>query len=178
MIFASIGLLVVALVFLIAGILRSSVALLTLSVVATLVACVLLWASFAYYRRKALDEGAAPEDLEVRPGWPSAYRPGMPASAGPPVAGAPGATVQQPVFLTAPATNGRTTADLPAGLAERWDTLPEGDAIDAVDALSLGELHELRRHEIEHAWRKPVVQAIDARIEAIVERRRIVLGGA
>ena len=65
MIAAAIGLLVVALVLLLVGIAKSSVAPLVFSVIATLGACGLLAASFAYYRRAAggwplAQPGAAP----------------------------------------------------------------------------------------------------------------------
>ena len=61
MIAAAIGLLVVALVLLLVGIAKSSVAPLVLSVIATVGACGLLAAAFAYYRRAA----AAGGDAEV-----------------------------------------------------------------------------------------------------------------
>ena len=60
MIAAAAGLLVVALVLLLVGIAKSSVAPLVLSVVATLGACGLLSASWAYYRRAVASGDEAP----------------------------------------------------------------------------------------------------------------------
>ena len=163
MIFTAIGLLVVALIMLIAGIVRSSTALLTLSVLATSVACVVLYASFRYYRAKAAEEagtvGTSP------PGWPAAYRSAA-HGAGPAVAST---LLGAPVAADGSAVGGAGPAAVPG-----WDSLQPGDAARMVDTLNLDELHAVRRHEVEHGHRADLLAALDVRIDVIVGLRRSV----
>jgi hypothetical protein len=53
-----------------------------------------------------------------------------------------------------------------------WDHIDDDRAVRLVATLNLDELHDLRRHEVEHEHRAPVLQAIDERIEVIVSVRR------
>lgn len=172
MIFTSLGLLVVALVFLIAGILRSAVGLLVLSVVCTLVACAVLYASFVAYRRKALDEAGKAEGPLVEPGWPQAYAPeaaGTPAGTVAPVVVAPVPAPSSGLSLGPTATNGQGSHEQ---LLERWEGLNATEAARLTEGLDLDELHAVRRHEVENDNRKTVLRAIDSRIDVVVELRR------
>ena len=151
MIFTSLGLLVVATILLIAGIMKSSVALLVLSVIATLAGCATLYASFLYYRRKAAEDAGGSVGVTTASG---------------PAAAATGATA-------ATAVGGRPNGNGAAAAATiGWDVLEPERAAQLVETLNLDELHDLRRHEIEHAHRADVLAAIDARIESIVAVRR------
>lgn len=158
MIFVSIALLVVAAIALGVGIASSSVPPLVVSILVTLAAAGTLWASFIRYRAKAAEEGAHVQGLggnEPRhPGWPQVYGTGPAAVP----AAAPGAP--PPVDPWKPAA--------PAG----WDDLPEAEAAEQVQAFNLDELHDLRRHEVEHAHRDQVLAAIDARVDDLVALRR------
>jgi hypothetical protein len=155
MIFVSIGLLVVAAIALGIGIAGSSQPPLVVSILVTLAAAATMWASFVRYRKEAVDNGLSVTGLggnQARlPGYPGAYEPGAPAA---PV----GATVG---FHP-------TRSPIPAD----WDAMPEEDAAAAVEACNLDELHELRRHEVEHEHRDGVLAALDSRIEALVALRR------
>lgn len=168
MIFAAIALLVVAAIALGVGIAASAVGPLVVSVLTTLAAGGVLWASFIRYRKEAAEEGFAVTGLggnePLRPGYPGAYA--QPYMAGAPVAGAPGpvpAAEQSPAM----STNGRA-ATVPSG----WDDMAEEDAVAAVEAFNLDELHELRRHEVEHARRGEALARIDQRIDTLVALRR------
>lgn len=150
MIVTAVALLVLATIFLVIGILSSSVAWLVISLLATLAAAGTLVASFAHYRRRALIAPPA--------GYPGAYvaetpppQPPLPstATAAAPVVAAPAATVL-------------------AG----WDGRSAADCVRIVSTLSLDELHAVRRHEVEGKHRKTVLAAIDARIDEIVSVRR------
>lgn len=137
MIAAAIGLLAVALVLLLVGIAKSSVAPLVLSVVATLAACGLLSASWSYYRRTLAATGSD-------------------APAGTPIA---------------PVGNGHAPAGtLPAG----WDALGDAAAVALVRTFGFDELQAVRAHEVGHGYRKPVLEAIDVRLDEIVSTRRTV----
>lgn len=154
MIFTAIGLLVVALMMLIAGIIRSSAGLLALSVVATLAACIVLYASFRYYRAKAAAEAGTTGSSPL--GWPAAYR---------------GAAVGPAVSTLAPQVVAVSGNVLPPPIPN-WDEVSDEDAVRLVEALNLDELHAARRHEVEHAHRNEVLRAIDARVDVIVGLRR------
>lgn len=162
MIFVSIGLLVVAAIALGIGITSSSVPPLVVSILATLAAAGTLWASFVHYRQAAAGQGRAVTGLGGNqprtPGYPEVYThqgnghgaPGVPASV-PAVAAAEGAARPVP---------------------EGWDDLDDARAVALVSAFNLDELHALRRHEVEHRRRAPVVAEIDQRIDTIVDLRR------
>jgi hypothetical protein len=154
-IFVSIGLLVVAAIALGIGISGSSQPPLVISILVTLAAAATMWASFIRYRKEAVDRGLAVAGLggnQARlPGYPGAYEPGAPEAA-------VGAGLGfRPARSSIPAD---------------WDAMPEDDAAAAVEACNLDELHELRRHEVEHEHRDGVLAAVDTRIEAIVALRR------
>lgn len=165
MIFVSIALLVVAAIALGIGIVSSSVAPLVVSILATLAAAGTLWASFIHYRKEAAEGGLTVVGLggnqPRNPGYPEVY--GAPTNgAAPAVAPAP-----RPAgpYAAAPAV---APSSVPAG----WDDLDEHRAVSLVSAFNLDELHELRRHEVEHGFRAPVVAEIDQRISTIIDLRR------
>lgn len=157
MIFVSIALLVAAAVSLGIGIASSSVPPLVISVLATLAAGATLWGSFVHYRKAAAAQGAPVSGLggnqPLEPGYPGAYT--VPGTAA-------GMTTPAPVAVPA------RPQPVPVG----WDELPDGEARDSVEAFALEELHELRRHEVEHARRPEVLAAIDERIDHLVSVRR------
>ncbi len=166
MIFVSIALLVVAAVALGIGIVSSSVPPLVVSILLTLVAAGVLWASFVRYRSEAAAAGATVQGLggnqARQPGWPNAYADnGRPTEA---VATATGA--MPPVFAMPVA--GPTVDPVPDG----WDDLGDDEAAAQVAAFNLEELHGLRRHEVEHAHRDAVLAAVDARIDDLVALRK------
>lgn len=156
MIAASVVLLVVAVILLIVGIGKSSVAFLIFSLGATLVAGGLLYASFLYYRRQAGEEKPGTEA-----GYPASYAPqatgGAPSAATPVSAASAGPWV---------GSNGRRPA-----VPETWDELNAKQAAELVSTLGLETLHVVRAHEVENAHRKTVMEAIDGRIEEIVSVR-------
>jgi hypothetical protein len=167
MIFVSIALLVVAAISLGIGIASSSVPPLVVSIFATLAAAGTLWASFIHYRKEAAEQGLPVVGLggnqPRNPGYPEAYEAnGSPVVAATAPAPAPGPTP------TVPAAAAVAASPIPAG----WDDLDEARAVSLVSAFNLDELHELRRHEVEHAFRPPVVAEIDQRITTIVDLRR------
>lgn len=169
MIFGAIGLLVVALVLLIVGIAKSLVAPLVFSVIATMAALVMLYGSFVYYRKKALAEQGLAVDPGVEPGYPEGYSTSAPVRAGGTMMLASSARAGAGVA----SSNGQA-----APLVERWDALSPDEAARLMEALSLDELHAVRRQEIEHRGRTPLLEAIDARIETIAALRREVGGRA
>lgn len=148
MIITSVGLLVLALVLLIVGIVKSGVSYLVISAFATFAAGGLLYASFVYYRNKAITEGRleiGPDGAIITPGYPTAYT------------------------GVAPAANGsRPTPSFTAG----FEGLDAKRTVELAGTLNLDELHELRRFEVEGENRKTVLRAIDARIDSIVSVRR------
>lgn len=150
MIVTAVALLVLAAIFLVIGILSSSIAWLVISLVATVAAGGTLYASFVHYRERAGTAGPA--------GYPDAYS----------AAAAPAATA--PIYVTAPqpATVAAPASTLPPG----WSDRPAGELTKIVGALSLDELHEARRSEVEGKRRKTVLAAIDGRIDEIVDIRR------
>jgi hypothetical protein len=146
MIITSVGLLVLALVLLIVGIVKSGVSYLVLSALATLAAGGLLYASFVYYRNKAIAEGrmeVGPDGAVISPGYPTAY-------------GTPAANGSQPA----------------RSITTSFDGLDAKRTVELAGTMNLDELHELRRHEVENENRKTVLRAIDARIDDIVSVRR------
>lgn len=166
MIFVSIALLVVAAVSLGIGIASSSVPPLVVSILATLAAAGTLWASFIRYRKEAAEQGLQVVGLggnqPRNPGYPESY-----GTNGHGVA-LPVAGVAQPMM--APASAGQATATLPVPAG--WDDLDDSRAVALVSAFNLEELHDLRRHEVEHGYRAEVVAEIDQRISTIVDLRR------
>jgi hypothetical protein len=150
-IIVSIALLVVAGVALLIGILSSSVPPLVCSVLATLAAGAVLWGSFVHYRKQAVAAGASVSGLggnqRLDPGYPHAYDSG----------------------------SGRALSAARAVVPDGWDHMDPKDAAALVSAYNLDELHDLRRHEIEQLRRQAVVDAIDERIDVIVELRRRVV---
>jgi hypothetical protein len=147
----AVALLVLATIFLVIGILSSSIAWLVISLVATVAAGATLYASFVHYRERAGIAGPA--------GYPEAYAP-APAAASAPVA---------PIYVTAPAAApAAPVSTLPPG----WSDRPAAELTKIVGALSLDELHEARRSEVEGKRRKTVLAAIDARIDEIVDIRQ------
>lgn len=165
MIFVSVALLVVAGIALAIGIVSSSVPPLVVSILATLAAAGTLWASFIHYRRDAAEQGVPVVGLggnqPRNPGYPEAYGAGGPPAVA--TTGPAAVAVAHP-----PAAVAARPAPVPAG----WDHLGEDQAIALVSTMNLDELHELRRHEVEHGFRGPVVEEIDQRITTIVELRR------
>lgn len=157
MIFVSIALLVAAAIALGVGIAASSVPPLVISVLCTLAAGGTLWASFIHYRQQAAEEGVPVAGLggnrPLEPGYPAAYAgngAGARRGAGAPVG----------------------TGPLRPPVPEAWDDLSPADAAELVEAFNLDELHELRRHEIEHEHRDEVLARIDERVEQLVALRR------
>lgn len=167
MIFVSIALLVVAAIALGIGIISSSVPPLVVSILATLAAAGTLWASFIHYRKEAAEQGLPVVGLggnqPRNPGYPEAYGAG-----GNGVVTVPVAPTAQPASVPAVADPAPTRTAVPAG----WDGLDEARAVSLVSAFNLDELHELRRHEVEHSYREAVVAEIDQRIHTIVDLRR------
>ena len=152
MIVTAVALLVLAAIFLVIGILSSSIAWLVISLVGTVAAAGTLYASFVHYRERAGTPSPA--------GYPDAYSPAAPA----PPAAAP------PVYVTAPQP---AAAAAPAStLPEGWADRPAAELTKVIGALSLDELHDARRAEVEGKRRKTVLAAIDARIEEVVDIRR------
>jgi hypothetical protein len=155
MIFTSLGLLVVGAVLLFVGIAKSSLPPLILSLVCTIGAGALLYASFLYYRKKAIEEGRMPADDGAGPGFPMAYNvPSTPATWTP---------------TAAPGSNGGQKMPV-----DGWDDLNVEQASTLVTTLNLDELHAVRRYEVEHANRKTLLSAIDGRIDSIVDVRRTI----
>ena len=151
MIVTAVALLVLATIFLVIGILSSSIAWLVISLVATVAAGATLYASFVHYRERAGIAGPA--------GYPEAYAAPPTAAATAPVA---------PIYVTAPAAPAAPVSTLPPG----WSDRPAAELTRIVGALSLDELHEARRSEVEGKRRKTVLAAIDARIDEIVDIRQ------
>lgn len=162
MIAASVVLLVVAMILLIVGIGKSSVAFLIFSLGATLVAAGLLYASFVYYRREASEEE---EKVHAGAGYPVAYAPQGTAGVHP---AAPPAATPSPAGSADPwvQSNGRRPL-----IPDEWEELNAKQARELVSTLGLETLHVVRAHEVENAHRKTVMEAIDGRIEEIVSVR-------
>jgi len=162
-IFVSVALLVVAGIALGIGIVSSSVPPLVVSILATLAAAGALWASFIRYRKEAAERGEPAVGLggnqPRNPGYPEAYQPSSASTVAPAAA-----TTTTPVAAA--------VATRPSPVPDGWDGLDEGRAVALVSAFNLDELHELRRHEVEHGFRTAVVAEIDQRITTIVELRR------
>jgi len=144
----AVAMLVLAAIFLAIGILSSSIAWLVISLVLTVAAAGTLYASFVHYRDRA-SSGPA--------GYPDAYTP--------PAAVAPAPTA--PIYVSAP-----TPVPAPSSLPPGWSDRPAAELTRIVGALTLDELHEARRAEVEGKRRKTVLSAIDQRIEEIVDVRR------
>jgi hypothetical protein len=165
-IFVSIALLVVAAISLGIGIVSSSVPPLAVSIIATLVAAGTLWASFIHYRRDAAEQGLPVVGLggnqPRNPGYPEAYS----------ANGANGSTPPATATTTPVAAAAAPAPSRPSVVPPGWDDLDDSRAVALVSAFNLDELHELRRHEVEHGFRQLVVAEIDQRITTIVDLRR------
>lgn len=162
MIFTAIGLLVLGLALLIAGMAKSSVLLLMLSLVSTVAAIAVLAVSYSIARRTGLASGALPA-------MPT------PAAGAPPLPGQPGQGVfmyvpvdQIPTMAPAAAVhaggngNGTGTA-LAAAPVAGYDemTAEQVGKLIASGALNEGQLQALRDYEAAHAARKTVLERID-----------------
>jgi hypothetical protein len=155
MIITSVGLLVVALVLLLVGIVKSGVSYLVLSAIATLAAGVVLYASFVYYRNKAVTEGrlqVGPDGAVITPGYPTAYAGGTSVHA-----------------------NGSGPAP---SITAAFEGLDAKQTAELAATLNLDELHVLRRFEVEGENRKAVLRAIDGRVDSIVSTRRSLSGSS
>lgn len=158
MIFASLGLLILSAVLLAAGIGKSSMPMLVLSLVSAVVASGMLLLAHSYHRLRLKAEGGAGSgDVTVGPGVAGSTEP-LPTPA------STGGNGHAPMAAASPPVAG-------------YDDLNATDAAALADALGLEELHRLRRYEVEHAGRKTVLHAVDRRIEHIVQLRRQVTGG-
>ena len=160
MIFVSIALLVVAAIALGIGIASSSVPPLVISVLATLAAGGVLWASFIHYRKAVAESGVPIAGLggnqARQPGYPAVYQ------------GGPSTPPESPGFAPAPVAPAPARTAVPDG----WDHMADDDAAAVVEAFNLDELHDLRRYEVEHEHRSVVLGAIEERIETLVALRR------
>lgn len=176
MIFVSIALLVVAAIALGIGIASSSVGPLVISVLATLAAAGTLWASFVHYRKEAAEHGEQVTGLggnqPRQPGYPGAYTP--PSDTAPLAAPAAAAMAAPAATAAGPAV---ASAARPTVVPDGWDSLPADDAAAMVEAFNLEDLHDLRRHEVEHEHRATVLTAIDNRVDALVQLRRRISAG-
>ena len=150
MIVSAVALLVLAAIFLVIGILSSSIAWLVVSLVGTVAAAATLYASFVHYRDRAGVAGPA--------GYPEAY--------------AGGAAPTAPVYVTGPLPPVAASVGASVTVPTGWDDRSAAELTRLVGALSLDELHAVRRHEVEGKRRKTVLAAIDARIDEVVEVRR------
>jgi hypothetical protein len=147
MIFTSLGILVVAGGFLIAGIVRSSIPLLVVSLVGTAAAAFILLATADLARRRAWEAGGM-----VDPG-----------------SGAPAGT--QPVVMYVPVTN--STAALapatPGGNGASGSPIPGYDVMTATQInkiitsgdLTREQLDAVRRYEKSHGGRKTILDRVD-----------------
>ena len=166
MIFGSFGLLVLAVIFLIAAIIKSSVALGVGSLICTILAAGFLLAANAYYKKLTLDaqygEGEG-GDSQLR----RMATTGGTAAPGAAVAGN-GGVMRGGTPMMAPVM----MAPAPVGIVDGYDLLSAAQATALVDTLNLEELHATRRFEVEHEARKTVLAAIDRRIEAVVAVRK------
>lgn len=165
MIFGSFGMLVLAVILLIAAVVKSSVALGIGSLVCTIVAAGLLVAANAYYSKLTSDA------IEDERGYGRQSKLRRMATAGGAAATAPAGSV-----VTG---DGRVMAGAGAPVMVASRSLPQGyellnatQAAALADTLNLDELHEARRYEIEHEERQTVIAAIDRRMAAIVAVRK------
>src|SRR3954447_11235780 len=167
MIFGSFGLLVLAVIFLIAAVIKSSVALGVGSLICTILAAGFLLAANAYYKKLTLDaqygEGGERGDSQLR----RMATTGGTAAPGVAVAGN-GGVMRGGTPMMAPVM----MAPAPVGIVDGYETLSAAQATALVDTLNLDELHATRRFEVEHEARKTVLAAIDRRIEAVVAVRK------
>ncbi len=146
MIFTSLGILVAAGAFLIAGIVRSSIPLLVVSLVATAAAAFILLATADLARRRA---------------WESS---GLPVAAG--VGGGPAGT--QPVVMYVPVAEPAGTATLVGNGASGspfigYDELTAGQISKLVTGgtLTRDQLDAVRHYEKANAGRKTVLDRVD-----------------
>src|SRR4051812_46780132 len=167
MIFGSFGLLVLAVIFLIAAIIKSSVALGVGSLICTILAAGFLLAANAYYKKLTLDaqygegEGGDSQLRRMATTGAASAAPGVAVSGNGGVMRG-GAPMMAPVMM----------APAPVGIVDGYDLLSAAQATALVDTLNLEELHATRRFEVEHEARKTVLAAIDRRIDAVVAVRK------
>ncbi len=157
MIFTSLGILVAAGGFLIAGIVRSSIPLLVVSLIGTAAAAFILLSTADLARRRA---------------WESA---GMPVAGGGIAGGPPGT---QPVVMYVPVAEAGTVAAAPAGGTGGNGTtgspIPGYDVMTASQIakiissgdLSRDQLDAVRRYEKAHGSRKTILDKVDRALSA------------
>ena len=163
MIFTSLGLLVVAAGFLIAGITKSSVALLTMSLVITIAAGVVLVMVSAASKRM-FDSGAiaGPGPAPIMAGGP-ATMPAQPVMMYVPMQAAPMQapvqTAPMPPTTTMPTVDGNGAAPPVVG----YDSMTAVQVTRLIDsgALTDEQLASLRQYEETHAARKTVLDRLD-----------------
>jgi hypothetical protein len=85
------------------------------------------------------------------------------------VAGTAADTAASEPVPIAPTGNGHRPA---AALPANWDALADGDAAALAGTFGFDELQAIRAHEVAHGYRKPVLDAIDERLDDIVSTRR------
>ena len=167
MIFTSLGLLVVAAGFLIAGITKSSVALLTMSLVITVAAGVVLVMVSAASKRM-FDSGAiaGPGPAPVMAGGP-ATMPAQPVMMYVPMQAAPMQAPMQAPVQTAPMPPTTTMPTVDGNGATPpvvgYDSMTAVQVTRLIDsgALTDEQLASLRRYEETHAARKTVLDRLD-----------------
>jgi hypothetical protein len=140
-------------VLLIVAIAKSSIAFGVAALVLSVLAGLLLIVAWTVYRQ-ALAAGKRDEGLEP-------WAPAVPAPA-------------PAVAVVAPAVPLASQNGAPIG---GYDDLTTTEAARIAETLNLDELHALRRYEVEHAFREPVIAAIDKRIKEIVTIRRQIHSG-
>ena len=152
MIFTSLGIFIASLCFLIAGIVRSSIPLLVVSLIATVGSIIVLLATADLARRRA---------------WESA---GLPVVAGGPPGTQPVVmyvpTTEAAPVTAAPAGNGAANADASPFLG--YDDMSAAQVTKLVSsgALTVEQLVAVRRYEMDNAARKSVLERVDRAIRS------------
>lgn len=168
MIFTALGLLVLSFGLFIAGIAKSSVLLLMLSLVATVAACVVLSMSYSIARRSGLVSGrasampapatGAPPNLDPNTATVVMYVPvdQLPAMS-------PAGAAMKVGASSAGSTNGSALPAPVAGYDEM--TADQVCKLVASGALNEAQLQALRDYEAGHAGRKTVLDRIDKTLD-------------
>lgn len=164
MIFTALGMLVLAAALFIAGIAKSSVLLLMLSLVCTIGACVVLGMSYGIARRSGLISGGAPAMPAPAGGAPPGFDPNagmvvmyVPVDQLP--AMSPAGAAMKVGAASASSGNGAAVAAPVAGYDEM--TADQVTKLVGSGALSESQLQALRDYEASHAGRKTVLDRID-----------------